>query len=134
MDTTPKYIKMCEKAPLRKTWEPMPGDFIYSQRDGVKILDVALIELAELIPFGQNKTRIKADMIPLFRQDQLQEMVINFGHGHQNAGILVGLSIFSDEYGYNDGSMEQLWLAYVMYEKYGKVWDDKKEEWTEDNL
>ena len=28
-------------------------------------------------------------------------------------------------------TFEQLWLAFVMYEKYGKVWDDKKEEWVE---
>ena len=26
-------------------------------------------------------------------------------------------------------SMEQLWLAFVMKELYGKVWDDEKEDW-----
>ena len=67
---------------------------------------------------------------PLWEQDQLQEMVINFGYGHRNAGILIGLSLFSDKYGYNDGSMEQLWLAFVMKEKFNKVWDDKGEQWT----
>ncbi len=61
------------------------------------------------------------------RQDQLQAMVINFGHGQQNSGMLVGLSIFSAEYGYDNSSMEQLWLAFIMKEKYGKVWNG--EEW-----
>ena len=65
----------------------------------------------------------------LERQDQLQEMVIHFGHGHSNGGILVGLSMFSQEYGYNETSMEQLWLAFVMKEKFNKTWNG--ENWLE---
>jgi len=26
-------------------------------------------------------------------------------------------------------TMEELWLAYVMYEKYSKIWDNKKGKW-----
>lgn len=64
----------------------------------------------------------------LERQDQLQEMIINFGHGHSNGGILAGLSMFSHEYGYDEKSMEQLWLGFLMQEKYHKIWDGK--EWV----
>ena len=133
MDTTPKYVKMSEKSPLRETWEPLPGDFIYSQRDGVKILDAALIVLAELTPFGQNKARIKADMIPLYRQDQLQDMVFDSTVGMQSHCCAIyefAISVEGVNFCLDDGSMEQLWLAFVMHEKYDKVWDDKKEEWV----
>ena len=115
MDKTPKFTKMSDCPEIQGQWKPKWGDFVS---------DDGLI-------FPLSTVRIdKEDVIWLPRQDQLQEMVINFGHGHQNAGILFGLSLFSDEHDYNDDSMEQLWLAYVMYEKYGKVWDDKKEGWV----
>ena len=31
-------------------------------------------------------------------------------------------------------SMEQLWLAFVMSEKYSKQWDNNKEEWSETRI
>ena len=120
MDYSKKYIKMCEKA-----WhiigipdyEPTTGRYINNQ-------------LYEIDEFGYYWWKSEFESrIPLYRQDQLQDMVINFGYGHQNAGILVGLSLFSGKHGYNNASMEQLWLAFVMHEKYGKVWNEEKEEW-----
>jgi hypothetical protein len=29
----------------------------------------------------------------------------------------------------NHETMEQLWLAFVMSEKYGRIWDEENEEW-----
>ena len=51
------------------------------------------------------------------------------------AGDLIeALTCFIDNTPMNDRtydrySMEQLWLVFVMHEKYGKVWDEEKEEW-----
>jgi len=37
---------------------------------------------------------------------------------------------FSERY-IKIGSFEQFWLAFVMYKKYNKVWNNEKEEWVE---
>ena len=56
------------------------------------------------------------------RQDQLQEMVIG---GDDTITLteyfLNAVSLYCDR----KLSMEQLWLKYVMKEKYGKVWDNR---------
>ena len=51
------------------------------------------------------------------------------GKGHGKAGVLVGLSMFSNEHYEDDEhvSFEQLWLAFYMKEKHDKIWDG--EEW-----
>jgi hypothetical protein len=45
------------------------------------------------------------------------EMYYTSISGEQNSGMVTG------------ASMEQLWLSFLMREKYGKVWDAEKEEW-----
>jgi len=77
------------------------------------------------------------------RQDQLQEMLYTpqpQGYGYDK---LISLKMFEWATEYNEHyqcrgykeypnslkSMEQLWLAFVMKEKYGKVWDGSK--WQE---
>jgi hypothetical protein len=65
------------------------------------------------------------------RQDQLQDMVLE--KDVYLTGVFYDLYEFSGEYLYGDDgdtvilhSFEQLWLAYVMRKKYGKVWGGKK--------
>jgi len=143
MDTTPKYIKMCEKAwpNISKSWEE---DFS------------SLIQTVWMINVYSDNGRRKTPalmidydswdydrrLFPVFRQDQLQEMIEKIrDRNHfifrfyqflqnkylkitqQNAFVVL-MNIFDD-----GCSMEQLWLAFVMHEKYGKVWDNEKEEW-----
>ena len=114
MDTSKTYIKMCDCNEIQadhklKRYEATGDPY-----------DVT----------GQtyNSDHYWAGDIWLPRQDQLQEMILHFGHGHNNGGILVGLSLFSQEHGYNETSMEQLWLAFVMKEKHNKTWN--KNEWV----
>jgi len=68
------------------------------------------------------------------RQDQLQEMVIDKGESRRDelwritcdfeAFVLAYCIIGRGDYRLRDfTSMEQLWLAFVMKEKYQKVWD-----------
>ena len=143
MDTTPKYIKMCEKSPLRGTWEPTYGDYIagewyIDQEDTTGLVPLGIVlkynNKKQLIDAGGDIQWYKELIIPLYRQDQLQEMVSDRLLGLQTVcAVLHDFSITEGEglqFTMNDGSMEQLWLAYVMHEKYGKIWDDKKEEWV----
>ncbi len=82
------------------------------------------------------------DGIWLPRQDQLQEMVPNEGWGNDWNPTLWPLHLAQvlDEYsdatydywqetGWQPESMEQLWLAFVMKEKYNKIWNG--EVWDE---
>lgn len=70
------------------------------------------------------------DAVWLPRQDQLQKMII--GRGGRESRIVVHESLYRFSYSnYKKGAhptnifdtQEQLWLAFVMKEKYGKVWN-----------
>ena len=78
---------------------------------------------------------VEDERVWLPRQDQLQEMMSDELLGLQtvcaviyefavSAGETSGITI--------DGSMEQLWLAFVMHEKYQKIWDEKATMWGVD--
>jgi len=79
------------------------------------------------------------------RQDQLQEMVFGefykLGGEERPSGIDEMLGAFQDfcfvnkcplEWPWNEPnlSMEQLWLAFVMHERFGKRWNTEKGEWV----
>ena len=129
MDTSKEYIKMCQRSQL--PWHPSVGDWAYSERDGVSCLDAIILALAEATPFGKNGARIKADHVPLFLQDQLQEMVRN---GRSANGLLCMAENFrktsvdciiawcKDDIG-EYFTMEKFWLMLVMYWLRQKRWD-----------
>ena len=123
MDTSEKYIEMCRAAEeIQKEWNPKIGDrywLVGSHHFGTTIvIDVDAM------------SSVWSMWIP--RQDQLQDLL-----GDDLRDIAEGFYDYMTTGGYdyecpefNDarckeyGSMEQLWLAYVMETKYGKQWDD----------
>jgi len=127
MDTSEKYIKMCEKAQKDINKKEELWDWYYDKEsDTIEVV----VRLNTDHPMGNNYHK---DEIPLYRQDQLQEMLVptdaialidelnGFILHHiedRNLGIR------------KHRTLEQLWLAFVMYEKYQKEWDDEKEEWV----
>lgn len=120
MDTSGTYIKMCGKAEeiqqLRNhIYEG--GDYCYCSECGLFI-------------HCEGKLYDFDGIVWLPRQDQLQEMVFSDDVGVQT--ITTAIEQFSKtEVGATIsifGSMEQLWLAFAMKEKYNKVWDG--EQWT----
>jgi len=138
MDTTIKYIKLCEKAQdiQKKAPHGETGNWFYHElkipqssgyRGGVFI---EAHECHGATTIWENYFDKSKRWVWLPRQDQLQEMIL--GKGHLKSGVLVMLSLFADEYKYNDYSFEQLWLAFVMHEKFGKVWDNEKGIWAEE--
>lgn len=140
MDTTEKYIEMCKAKEIQERWRPSDGDiYVYSVRvryphvyaEGSK-LNVELMN--------------KDNWIWLPRQDQLQDMLsatVTIGYK------IIGLGEFYDHEkscGYSDppcrkcrnigerrrltyDTMEQWWLAFVMYDKFDKFWRIETSEW-----
>jgi hypothetical protein len=129
---------MCEGAKeIQKGWEPAEGDFIIEK--GRK--DCPLILLENLRNDGFITARNWDDddyfdrtiSIWLPRQDQLQEMIT---YEYELAWHVVDRfmnfildSSFKDKW--LKFTMEQLWLCFVMKEKYNKVWNG--ENWILDN-
>jgi len=109
MDTSKEYVQMCEKA----------TEIQALKRGIMNNNDHFAIVSEEKLTF-------------LPRQDQLQEMIGDYGEC---------VNIFQDYIDCVDGepmaviwdapyhieTMEQLWLAFVMYKKYNKAWNG--EDW-----
>jgi hypothetical protein len=150
MDTSETYVKMCEKAvEIQGEWKPTPGDFIYRKFNlfGEKIdreiwsedelSEINIIWWKSVVDGfyactnekGESRTyKHPADMVRetsvwLPRQDQLQEMV-HFTNPHE---MLDRFDMFRGDFE-GEFTMEQLWLAFVMKEKYGKTWNG--EDWV----
>ena len=125
---TQNYIKMCEKAEeIQKIKTEGLNDrglknkdlVAYDCGDGLRIYNCS-----EISCFWD----IREKLIWLPTQEQLQGMV----NHHYLTGFIYDLYEFSKEYLYmNNGndlrftSMNELWLAFVMYEKYHKIWNRK---------
>ncbi len=130
MDLSPEFIKMCEKAEEIQKTSLTYGDYYWWRN--------------HLCLHFENAFAISQDsFIWLPRQDQLQEMI-------KAGDILLSWGEFwhfmEEPYGRVDGfppgvfkclalrptalfeTWEQLWLAFVMKEKYGKTWNG--EDWA----
>ena len=130
MDISKTYAKMCEKAwEIQQWWQPEPFDInkknkclgdVYLHHCVDQWADDNPYDVIEVY-FAQKIDKTRVVWLP--RQDQLQEMV----------GGIAAFEKFWHEFAYGeefgipqymaDGSMEQLWLAFVMKEKYNKVWN-----------
>lgn len=132
MDITPKYIKMCEKAKeiqhQRVTFGN--GDY-FAFQNGIYLYDANNIHRIFLGYIGEHSGQ-SYTWLP--RQDQLQGMVFK-NQGLQTictrieefSKSVIGCPITID------GTMEQLWLAFVMYENYRR-WNEEKEEWEDKTM
>ena len=129
MDTSETYIKMCEKAEEIQVHKISEGDYYYSdnwERGHELVKGRVAFAYDEKNWDGDvsyvysNSTRV----IWLPHQDQLQEMIGNFTEQKDLLNRYFN-SESPDYIGWDAHvtSMEQLWLAFVMYERYGKIWD-----------
>ena len=160
MDTSETYIKMCEKTEeIQGLWRPSMGDCIMVKErvewDGYNLCadanevtivlgidernysgnpivgdvdDIAFYPECSWKGFDDTP---KENLIWLPRQDQLQEMLA-FENVPINsvAGVGYLLCLLQYPIGLKCTSMEQLWLAFVMKEKYNKIWNG--EDWILD--
>lgn len=146
MDTSKENIKMLEKAKeiqkLRRLGNRQWGDFYcfkLSQKskrewyaNGKHLPEDTIIIMANEwhsadIGMKQEPTLSfpDRDYIWLPRQDQLQEMVREEEWGCDwTDHLLDDFENWRREYGIQNWTMEQLWLAFVMKKKYNKTWSE----------
>lgn len=153
MDTSEIYIKMCEKVEeIQKNWKPQVGDYIWRkytlfgeeidnqiwEKDELK--EIIILHFQSSVDgywsacnkdgeeriFKTPEDLYKKVSIWLPTQDRLQEIVWE-GYDHiAKLHRLWELLNFAQKHYDNTGhfaSMEQLWLAFVMKEKFNKSWD-----------
>ena len=140
MDTSEKYIKMCEMAKeIQSRPRSYPGDVWHHEKWGIGIANYHYPKLpsdegAEKVfwfdGYG-SKTVLEVGRPVIVggtftwlpRQDQLQEMV----KATPKKDNLVPNTGF---WAWNKmKTWEQLWLAFIMFKKFHKTWDDEKQEW-----
>jgi len=159
MSFTERYIKMCEKAEeiqeykRESRWQD--GDWIYdyyleedmweNERKYIILVWNGLKCYTGSHNWHENWEEPSPNAIWLPTQEQLQEMAYESGHPGYLLDKFVWWVIDYEKYRYSGeisypsledfvcrdfSSMNELWLAFVMWKKYHKVWDDEKEEWT----
>jgi len=140
MDTTPKYILMSGKSEeIQANWKPEIGRYFNSSMGGICIYTGRVHKSGwtfEVIC----ENDIEGREIWLPRQDELQEMLIETKLQNEFGYELAWLRNLFDwateyskrysstvytDYARNFRSLEQLWLAFVMHEKYQKIWSGK---------
>ena len=144
MDTSKEYIEMCRKAPeIQELWKPEVGDIAKMWLYRTKFIGCVINIHSGFVDLEQGYgNQTKKELIWLPRQDQLQDIIGIGEHADEitkcrclDCVILDFYKFWRDRDPINDGtalltSMEQLWLAFVMHEKYRKKWDG--EEWIFD--
>jgi hypothetical protein len=138
MDTSKEYILMCEKAEeIQKQWKPKEWDCVYNQGDVFGYIDRSEIHVWCILPEsiadsgyygpyvydGEICDERYKDCIWIPRQDQLYE--ISWTSKFDNLRFHEKMVDWFGKEHHNDmfSSMEQLWLCYVMEEKYNKHWN-----------
>ncbi len=132
MDTNKEYIKMCEQAPKLQPHdlEFENGDYIfYKGKWGIYFNASFYLEGT----FNEGLIDYESNPFRIHTQDQLQGMVNNklydciqdfYNFCIDYDRNLEGYKLYNDVEQFT--SMEQLWLAFVMKEKYGKTWNGKE--------
>lgn len=129
---TERYIKMCKKAEeIQREWKPELGDRYWNTF--WKLCEYNYSEVICSSSFEKGDIDEKVKNIWLPTQEQLQEMIEwerETGLWGKFSGLWVELELQYSEKIYRFTCYNELWLAYVMWEKYQKIWDDEKEEWV----
>ena len=138
MDTSKTYIQMCEKAEeIQKGWKVSWGDWAWYKLGGKNEINFPHLELIDNNQLFSSVVIevIRRESIWLPRQDQLQEMIDNeektdrfwrfvefLRNPYDKRSYQITWVVWANEF---STSMEQLWLAFVMKEKYNKVWNEE---------
>ncbi len=123
MDRSSNYIKMCESIKeIQEQWQPEFGDFYVSMSLGLTSpCQPIMSDLEKKVSYLKT---IKAVWLP--RQDQLQEMVIENYAMPWDLAIAFSNVLMGENASYFEkfDSMEKLWLAFIILEKYKRKWNE----------
>jgi hypothetical protein len=123
MDKSSNYIRMCESIEeIQEPWLPEFGDFYVSMSLGLTSpCQPITSDLEKKVSYLKT---IKAVWLP--RQDQLQEMVIENYAMPWDLAIAFTNVLMGENASYFEkfDSMEKIWLAFIMLEKYKRKWSD----------
>lgn len=132
MDRSDIYIKQCKKAEeIQKEWKLNDGDFYVSLRDGVVTKVFILGDWETRNHIAENRSLY----VWLPRLDQLQKMIdwtqweLTITKKDVIEMRFAGISGNFGNGAVSGETMEQIWLAFVMKEKYGKVWEPEIMKW-----
>lgn len=130
---TERYIKMCEKAEeIQREWKPELGDRYWNTF--WKLCEYNYSEVICSSSFEKGDIDEKVKNIWLPTQEQLQEMLDGdyFYHAFNLDVVNETMKrLYSEDGLYSPFETgNEFWLAFVMWKRYGKVWDDEKEEWV----
>jgi len=133
MDHTQKYIEMCEKAFKDIGYIPPEGHFwnaVIIKPPPYKVpYTIVYDKTIESIETGCDPGRKVTGQ--LYRQDQLQKMIKKeklLGDGSLYFLLKTFESFVNWKLNrrfFDNASMEQLWLIFVMKEEYNKIWSSK---------
>ncbi|KKM71280.1 hypothetical protein LCGC14_1432190 [marine sediment metagenome] len=131
MDTSETYIKMCDCPEIQENRPEHGGDFFHEHG----WFDCTPQIYCDCRKGEFDSRHFKTNYVWLPRQDQLQGMVAPESKEtelYPIAKLLNGFFDFTKAYKFGEHAptMEQLWLAFVMKEKHGKVWNGT--EWKEE--
>ena len=138
MDTTETYIKMCDCPEIQGGPKWKQGDFFvwcedYRLNTLVRNwwIEKGTVDVYELGSWNNSEIVDRVKTIWLPRQDQLQEMVgeeytFNLLADFRGFYNVRGCDLYPASMSGGNPSMEQLWLAFVMKQKWNKVWDGEK--------
>ena len=144
-DTTEEYIEMSSKASeIQEAWTPSIGEVVRGDFVGF-ISNRNHRKQFALKRFGYDKKTDgkyawydKSELTFLPRQEDLQgmfegkydliNMFVTFVDWAKGTLAATGEKYKEGEFD-NFKTMEQLWLAFVMSEKYSKQWNSEKKDW-----
>ena len=125
MDTSLEYTEMClSSTEIQRKWNKKAGDFFINKwlnyRTNKWVHETHVIFECIEDPHHSIPNNFDSVYCWMPRQDQLQDMLNLDLHA-----MVIELKAFI-EWEYYDSlrftSMEQLWLSFVMYEKFNKFW------------
>ena len=126
MDNSKEYIKMCDCPEIQELWKPILGDILYVWFPEMGVLRP--LPFIGVVKKHDHTIRDNHTWLP--RHDQLQEMIDLTDNTGVDLFTICNFYGFCQAWNKEFLTMEQLWLGFVMNEKFNKQW--KNEKW-EDN-
>lgn len=136
MDTSEIYVSMCRKATEVQAMKEFFEDGDYYSYPEKKTIGISIYSSCAYSEGYIDYKRNEGSSTWLPKQDQLQEIVWNVVQVKPGTCRTPLMKLFAEflefagDSGANYDSFEQLWLAFVMKEKYGLVWD--KNDWIKE--